>query len=148
MSKFIKVLSFVCFLLVLYIIFVKERWTTPAIEIRLLLAYYKQIDTIERACLKEWGRYASLQDLLKDKSNVGKYRLKSPCQEGYCFHVSASPQQFTIQIVPEVIASRPRRKMMSLFADETGTIRVSYGSSLANANSSIVSQEELKRFLP
>ena len=126
-----------------------EKWTTPADELKVLLGYYAHIKRLEQEQRQIRGTYVDLVNLSRTDQDKGEFRVRSECEGGYCFKLSAHHEGYQLRIVPhrDVLASlQPRR--MSLYADQTGLVHISYGHPLADEHSPTLSSEELRRFTP
>jgi type II secretory pathway pseudopilin PulG len=127
-----------------------ERWTNPAAELRQLLAYYGDVEARQKQYYAEKGRYATaLSDLAAvDFSRRPRVRITSECQDAYCFDLSANNSGYVIRITPDPRALPGQRRQWSLYSDEKGSVRVSFGSKFANAQSAVLSQREMETFGP
>ena len=143
-SKILYVVAGLFVLSLLIGVVVREKWSTPADELKIVLGYYQVIATGQRAYFETHGRYADFQQLLG--SGAGKYRLHSQCEALYCFEVRGAESKYSIRIFPDRRISPSRH--LSLYADETRIIRVTYGLPDAHAGSDVLSQEEISRFQP
>lgn len=146
--KLLSALVAIFVLLLLLVIFVRERWTTPADELKTVLGYYTFLLGREQANFEMHGAYVELRDLLG--RGTGRYRVTSKCQDGYCFEVhaikEATKASYTIRIFPNRNTPSDRRHLISLYADETQIVRVSYGSPPADSTSAALSPAEMRRF--
>lgn len=133
-------------LILLLALLLGELWTTPVHELRTVLGYCRFLQVQEDAHLGSHGRYANLKDLLGRGS--GKYRVAFECQDGYCFHVEATERGYSIRIFPNRNLPKGSRRLVSLYADETQVVRVSYGSTPADSTSAVLSNAEIQRFKP
>lgn len=138
-----SIIAALCLVLVVAALFLRERWTTPSDEARAVLRYYSVLEEAEREYRHDHSRYGNLQELLHDgrMENLGQLG----CQDGYCFMVTAGENTFEIRVIPDRSDERHRFRRMSLFADQTGTVRVAYGTPFADSNSTVLSSTELNK---
>ena len=121
---------------------IRERWTTPADELKTILGFYRTLAAEQQVYFRTYHRYAGFQELLGAGS--GKYRLHSACQDLLCFEVFGSDTKYSIKIFPNRRMSPVRH--VSLYADEKGVVRMAYGPPEAHAESTALSHEEMRRF--
>jgi hypothetical protein len=131
--------------IVLYSLLIRERWTTPADELRAVLGFQHQLATLEVNSVQVSGRYAALDTILNSALNTGRFRIADKCQSGYCFFVDLRGNGYSIRIRPQ---DKAKANFLSIYADETGVVRVSYGQPQADEQSPRLSSEELRRYMP
>jgi hypothetical protein len=132
----------------LCIVLIEERWTTPASELKMTLGFCKQLEAMERVYLQKYGKYGGLRELLDFSAPTIRSTIDAPCRCGYCFDVEANGREYSIRIRPDIATGRfARRRALSLYSDETRTVRASYGLPRADKHSSILSPAELMRFM-
>ena len=149
MSKILLALISVCIILGLFLIFVGERWTTPANELKTTLGYYHKLARMEEYHLQRYGKYGDLQELLRTSLAGRESSVAGTCEGGYCFNVSAKDEGYSIWIFPDASDTRPKRlRALSLYADQTRIVRASYGLPRAGRASPALSDDELSRFKP
>lgn len=126
-----------------------EKWTTPGDELKVLLGYYANINRLEQEQRQIRGTYVDLADLSRSDHGNGDFQVRSECEGSYCSQISRQYNGYQLRIVPhgDALASQ-RHRRMSLYADQTGLIHVSYGFPLADEHSPTLSSEELRRFTP
>jgi len=121
-----------------------ERWTTPADELRTVLGLAKAASEYESGYRLRHGSYAPLGPLSNDDSRPAPYETPPGCEKGYCLMIEANTDSYVLQITPQ----RGRGKMISLYSNETGVVRIAYGSPVASVQSPVLSDESLRRFTP
>lgn len=134
--------------LILYMVLVHERWTTPADELSMTLSCYSHLEGMEQDHFRRYGRYADLQEILSSSSTSMKRTIGKSCEDGYRFDVVATGLGYSISIMPDEVAQSGRHRSLSLYADETHVVRASYGLPRANKQSTILSEREIRRFMP
>ncbi len=144
MSKGLPALLSFTGLTLLCIVFVREQWTTPADELRVCLHLYHQVEELEQLHLHTFGTYAGLQELLESAPRRAKHDLSGRCQDGYCLQVLGGGKTYAILVVPDRTFSGNRT--LSLYGDQTGIVRASFGLPRADQNSPALSPKELGRF--
>jgi hypothetical protein len=123
---------------------IRERWTTPAAEMKTVLGFYTTLAAGQQTHFGTYRSYTDLQQLLGTGS--GKYRVHAKCQDSFCFEVSGNGSNYSIRIFPDRRTPSPRH--LSLYSDEKQVVRVAYGFPEAHAESTVLSREEMRRFRP
>jgi hypothetical protein len=122
----------------------RERWTTPADELAIVLRYHSALVKLEKEHQTKYGRYAHLTELL---SKAGRESITNSCMNGYCFDVNTENGGFEIRIVPDPSRQQePSPRRLSLYADHTRAIRIKYGGSPADSSTPVFPAEKLRRF--
>jgi hypothetical protein len=121
--------------------------TTPAIELRSALGYYKQLEAMESSYFRANGKFGDLHAILPFASGSGEFRVREACQGGYCFTVTPSSRGYVIRITPHK-ADGFQDRLLSLYGDETHVIRAHYGRPAADEHNQALSREQIEQYTP
>lgn len=105
----------------------RERMTTPADEMRLLLPYCLDVVRAEEALYQKQRGFGSWEDLEKEHTELGASLSKS-VPSGYSTELTSTRTTYALRVGPGGRDGMPSARRLSLFADQTGIIRFSYGS--------------------
>lgn len=128
-----------------WVIFVGEQWTTSAEELRVVLGYARSLREMQDKYFQAHGSFGELDDLiLLGRFGSGRHRVLSKCQGGYCFEVTTAGEKYTLRVIPD--RNAPGSRYVSVYSDQSGVIRMSYGSPAADFRSRALSEAEVQRF--